>query len=203
MSETDPRQAILDQLARPAGRFEPGRHSVPGRPQAGVVRGGNPFQADLSTVRFVKQRHSGQRCVVFVTFDGAIPELPAEMHPFGWVYPLEREPAGGWRVIGGSGGAGEPPARSSPWVNLGGGELAHGFYAGGRIDSAGVDVARVQLRFADGLTLEDDTEESVALFITDHAVRTPATAVLYDRAGNERAAHPAFPDMRGHGGTAG
>ena len=54
-----------------------------------------------------------------------------------------------------------------------------------------------------GLTLEDDTEESVALFITDHAVRTPATAVLYDRAGNERAAHPAFPDMRGHGGTAG
>jgi len=114
-------------------------------------------------VRFVKQRHSEHRQVYFVTFDGSIPQLGAETHTFGYVYPLEREPAGGWRVIGGSGGAGETPARSSPWVNLGGGVLAHGFYAGGRIDSAGVDVARVQLRFADGLTLEDDTEESVAL----------------------------------------
>jgi len=202
VSASDPEQAILDQFAGPAGEWEPGATSSGGI-QSGIVHGGNPFQADLYTVRFVKQRHSEHRQVYFVTFDGSIPQLGAETHTFGYVYPLEREPAGGWRVIGGSGGGGETPARSSPWVNLGGGELAHGFYAGGRIDSAGVDVARVQLRFADGLTLEDDTEESVALFITDHAVRTPATAVLYDRAGNERAAHPAFPDMRGHGGTAG
>jgi len=154
-------------------------------------------------VRFVKQRQSEQRCVVFVTFEGAIPQLGTGAHTFGYAYPLERDPAGGWRVIGGSGGAGETPARSSPWVNLGGGELAPGFYAGGRIDSAGADVARVQLRFADGRTLEDDSAQGVALFITDHPVSTPATAVLYDRAGNGFAAHPAFPDLRGHRGTAG
>lgn len=196
MSDADPRQAILDQLARPAGRWETTGPRTLGVPQAGVVHGGNPFAADLSTVRFVKHRQSKRRHVYFVTFQATIPDLGTEAHAHDYVYPVERAPGGGWQVIGGAGGAGESPRRSSPWVNLGGGELAGGFYAGGEIDNAGADVARVQLRFADGLTLEDDSEQGVALFICDHTARTPATAVLYDPAGNELAAHPAFPDPR-------
>jgi hypothetical protein len=172
----------------------------PRRPPS--LRGGNPFAADLSTVRFVKRRQSERRQVYFVTFDAMIPHFGTQMHTHAYVYPLERARGGGWRVIGGSGGAGDPPPRSSPWVNLGGGDLAAGFYAGGPIDNAGADVARVQLQFADGLILDDDSEEGAALFIADHPGRTPATAVLYDPAGHELATHPAFPDLHGGGETA-
>jgi hypothetical protein len=85
------------------------------------------------------------------------------------------------------------PQRAVPWVNLAGGDEGDHFYAGGRIDGAGIHIDRVRLRFADGRTLEDDSEEGVALFITDEAVSMPATVVLLDHAGNEVATHPAFP----------
>jgi hypothetical protein len=162
------------------------------------VRAGNPFQADLSTVRFVKHRQSEHRHAYFVTFDGAILQRGGETHGFGYVVALEHDPRGGWRLIGEAGGAGGVPTRSDPWVNLGGGGWPDRFYAGGRIDGAGVDIGRVELRFADGLTLADDGEEDVALFITEEAVRMPATVVLYDRAGDEAASHPAFDVLRPH-----
>lgn len=41
----------------------------------------------------------------------------------------------------------------------------------GGVHSAGVKVARVQLRFADSVVLEDDTDEASVLFITDPQVR--------------------------------
>jgi hypothetical protein len=98
-------------------------------------------------------------------------------------------------VRGGAGGAGGTSPRSTPWVNLGGGGGPDQFYAGGRIDNAGIDIASVELRFADGLILEDDTNDGVALFITDEMVEMPATVALLDKAGNELAAHPAFPGL--------
>lgn len=36
------------------------------------------------------------------------------------------------------------------------------FHAGGRVHNAGVDVAHVRLRFADGVVLEDDTDQVAA-----------------------------------------
>ena len=159
------------------------------------MRGGNPFHADLSTVRFVKHRESERRRVDFVTFDGSVPRLGPETHTFGYVFPLERDAEGGWRVIGGAGGGDYMPARSTPWVNLAGGGWPDRFYAGGRIHDAGIEIARVQLRFVDGFALEDDSDEAVALFITDETVRLPATVVLHDQAGNRIATHPAFPDL--------
>jgi hypothetical protein len=192
VSASDPEQAILDELARPAGRWQPGPPS-PGGIQAGTVSGGNPFQADLSTVRFVKHRQSQRRRLHFVTFDGMIPHLDNRTLTFNYLFPLERDPEGNWRSLGGAGGGDDAPRRSTPWVNLAGGDAGDHFYAGGRIDGAGIDIARVQLRFADDRTLEDDSEQGVALFITDEAVSMAATVVLLDHAGNEVAAHPAFP----------
>ena len=60
-------------------------------------------------------------------------------------------------------------ARPEPWVNLAGGgwrklepgvtrTLPDRFNADGRVHGAGVDVARVRLRFDDGAVLEDDTD---------------------------------------------
>lgn len=190
MAARDPEQAILDQLAGPVGVWEPGPTS-PGGIQSGIVQGGNPEQADLSTVRFVKHRQSERRHLYFVTFDATHPRL-GPIQGVRYVYPVEPDPDGGWRVFGGAGGAGEAPRRSTPSVNLGGGGWPDRFYAGGQIDDAGTEIDRVELRFANGITLDDDAEEGVALFITDQTVESPAIVALLNRSGNEIATHP-FP----------
>ena len=192
MGAPDPEQAILDELAGPAGHWEPGGTSRGGI-QSGIVRDGNPFQADPSTIRLVKHRESERRHVYFVTFDGTIARLgPDSRYPWSYVFPVEPDPAGGWRVRGGAGGAGDGPQRATPWINLAGGGWPDQFYAGGTIGTAGVDIASVELRFANGLTLEDDSDTGVALFITDRAVDLPATVALIDPSGTEVATH-AFP----------
>jgi hypothetical protein len=157
------------------------------------MTGGNAFDADIATVRCLKQRSSERRRVYFVTFDGSIPARGAELHSFDYVVALVRDKDGGWRAIGTAGGAGSLPPRSNPWINLAGGNGADCFYAGGRIDKAGVDVCRARLSFADGVALEDDAENGVALFITDEPVSTPATVELYDSHGERVARNPAFP----------
>jgi hypothetical protein len=195
VTASDPQQAILDELACPVGRWEPGATS-PGGIQSGTVRGGRGFQADPSTIRFVKHRESERRHLYFVTFEGPIPQRgPDSRYPCSCVFPVERDPDGGWRVRGGAGGAGDTPARSKPWVNLGGGGWPDQFYAGGSIDNAGIDIDRVELRFANGLILQDDTAAGVTLFITDQTVEMPATVALLAQAGNELASHPAFPGL--------
>jgi hypothetical protein len=85
------------------------------------------------------------------------------------------------------------PRRSTPWVNLGGGGWPDQFFAGGWINDAGLDIDRVELRFANGVTLHDDSSEGVALFITDENVAMPGTVALIDRAGNQIATHRPFP----------
>ena len=85
------------------------------------------------------------------------------------------------------------PPRSEPWLNLAGGSGGDHFYAGGRVDRAGINVDRVCLRFADGAYLDDDAEHDVALFLTDTAVQLPATVEIYDRVGMQVASHPGFP----------
>jgi hypothetical protein len=49
------------------------------------------------------------------------------------------------------------------------------------------------LTFADGVALEDDVENGVALFITDGPVSMPAAAELYDSVGERVARNSAFP----------
>ncbi|HLJ03171.1 MAG TPA: hypothetical protein VKT31_07010 [Solirubrobacteraceae bacterium] len=186
MGAPDPETAVLEHLAGPVGTWEPGPAS-PGGIQSGLVRDGNPEQADMSSVRFVKHRRSERRHVYFVSFVGTHPRLgPLSFH---YVYPVEPDPDGGWRVLGGAGGAGDGPKRSAPWVNLGGGGWPDRFFAGGHVDGAGHEVARVELRFANGVTLADDADAGVALFITDESVELPATAVLFDRDGAEVGRH--------------
>jgi hypothetical protein len=203
VSGIGPEQAILEDLARPIGRAQfgpPGPSGV----RAGFIEGGHWCEADLQTVRFVKFRETPRRRLYFVTYEGSLPDMPGR-HRFSELYPVERTAEGSWQTTGGAGGGDEDMARPEPWVNLAGGgwrELEPGvtralpdrFYAGGRVHGAGVEVARVQLRFDDGAVLEDDTDQVIVLFITDQAVRLPATAVLLDRAGQQVATYP-FPGV--------
>ncbi|MBV9001933.1 MAG: hypothetical protein JO304_22945 [Solirubrobacterales bacterium] len=194
MGAADPERAVLEDLAGPVGVWEPGGPS-PGGVESGIVRGGRLEQADMATVRFVKHRQSAMRHLYFVSFEGTIPQLGADVHRFGYVYPVEPDPTGGWRVFGGVGGSGEPPRRSRPWVNLGGGGWPDRFYAGGQIEDDGLGVDRIELRFANGVVLRDDATHGVVLFITDETVAMPATLVMLDRAGTEIATHRPFPEI--------
>jgi hypothetical protein len=159
------------------------------------VHSGRLEQADLTTVRFVKHRRSATRHVYFVAFDGTIPELGPGVLSFHYAYPVEPDPAGGWRVFGGAGGAGKAPCRSRPWVNLGGGGWPDHFYAGGLIEDAGASIEGLELRFANGIVLRDDAADGVALFITDETVAMPANLVMLDDTGAEIASHRPFPEM--------
>lgn len=113
---------------------------------------------------------------------------------FGYVFAIEHAEHG-CRIIGDAGGGGDPPIRSRPWVNLAGGHANDHFWAGGEIERAGSNVARIQLRFADGHIVEDDPINDVALFIVNTPVRTPATVVLIDQEGGTIAEHAGFPDI--------
>jgi hypothetical protein len=185
----DPEQAIVDHLARPAGRFQGGPPSPSGW-RSGVVVGGNMVKADLDTIRFVKFREAGLRRLYFVTFMGSISELGLP-EPLGhsYVFPVTRGDAGSWVTSGGAGGGGPSPTRGVPWINLAGGGWPSRFYAGGVVETAGAPVAAVELRFADGTVLTDDIGEGVALFITDGPVTLPATVMLLDGNGGTVATH--------------
>lgn len=193
MGAAEPKQAVLEELAGPVGVWEPGGTS-PGGLQSGIVRGDSPERADMSTVRFVKHHASARRHLFFVTFQGTIPHLGPDIHRFHYVYPVEPDPAGGWSALGGAGGAGDSPHRGRPWVNLGGGGWPDRFYAGGSIEDAGAEIARIELRFANGIVLDDDAAHGVALFITDETVAMPPLLVMLDQAGNEIETDRPFPE---------
>lgn len=180
-------------LAGPAGVWEPGNTSSGGI-QSGIVRGGRLERVDVATVRFVKHRQSTQRHLYFVTYRGTIAPMGPEMHAFQHVFPVESDPAGGWRVFGGAGGSGDPPRCSRPWVNLGGGGWPDRFFAGGWIEAAGAQVDRIELRFSNGLMLEDDAADSVALFITEESVVMSPMLVMFDRGGNVIGRDRPFPE---------
>ena len=186
-----PEQAVIDELSRPPGTIidlaEPQRRA----PTPSIVTGGLGFVADLGTLRFVKHRQAGERHVFYVTFAAEHPRLGLlEMKH---AYRVEPASDGGWRTFGGAGGARALSGRATrAGVNLGGGGWPDHFYAGGEIYRAGAEIAQVELRFANGVTISDDANADVALFATESSVRLPATAVLLDPAGTEIRSETAF-----------
>lgn len=135
------------------------------------------------------------RRLYFLSFDATLPHGGDEKHAYSHLLLLQRDDGGHWREAGGAGGGGQSPPRSEPWLNLAGGSGRDHFYAGGRLDRAGIDIDRVRLRFADGAHLDDEADHDVALFLTDTAVELPATVEIYDRAGVRVATHPGFPGV--------
>jgi hypothetical protein len=163
--ERDPKQAVLADLAA----------------------SGTPFAADLSTVRFVKERRTPDRRLYWLAFEDH------DGQPWQWLVAAVESEAGGWLAQDGAGGSGRGDLeRADPWVNLAGWWGLDGFYAGGEIFAAGTEVAMVRLRFPNELILDDDAERGAALFLTDQRVEPPATVEICDRAGTTIASHEAF-----------
>jgi hypothetical protein len=134
-----------------------------------------PWTADLGTVDFLKEREVLGRRLFVVAF-----EAEHARHGFLQMTALVRADRVGktWiaRRITGASGSGELPS-STPRVNLGGSWGGYGFCGGGRVEAAGADVARVRVRFANGVELEDDTAGGWVLFFTDRPVERPNAVV--------------------------
>lgn len=186
MAEQDPRRAILEQLVERSTKREPLRRSNdPTRPVASLS--GRPFTADPATVRFLKERAIPGRRLFAVTFDDE------EEQGWFWLVAAEQDQTGAWVASGGAGGSGHgPEQRDEPWVNLAGWWEQGRFYAGGQVHAAGADAARVRLRTANEVELEDDTEGAVVLFLTDRPAHTPVTMDIYDGEGQLLISHAAF-----------
>jgi hypothetical protein len=155
-----------------------------------------PWTADLGTVDFLKQRDVLGRRLFVVAF-----EAEHTRRGFTQMTALVRADRIGrtWiaRQITGASGSGELPS-SAPRVNLGGSWGGHGFCGGGRVEAAGADVARVRVRFVDGVELEDDTDGGWVLFFTDRPVERPNAEVeLLDSNGElvSRFDWPWTPDL--------
>jgi hypothetical protein len=131
VDDRDAWEVVLEALARPIGSFEASSRSEGGW-QAETIRGGNPFGADISTVRCIKERSSPTRRLYYLSFDATLPHWGDEKHAYSHLLLLQRDAAGHWRHAGGAGG-------SQPWLNLAGGSGGDHFYAGGRLDRAGAD----------------------------------------------------------------
>ena len=139
-----------------------------------------PWSADLGTVDFLKRRQVLGTHLFAVAF-----EAEHERRGFGLMTMLVRADQFGktWiaRRITGASGSGDLPS-TAPHVNLGGSWGGHGFCGGGRVEPAGADVARVHVRFANGVELDDDTGGGWVLFFTDRPVERPNAEVeLLDR----------------------
>jgi hypothetical protein len=165
-------EAVYELLGQPARP-----HALVGAGRRGVARPvqNRPWKADLGTLDFLKEREVLGRRLFVVAFEAEhVRRGPTQMTM------LVRADRVGktWlaRRITGASGSGDLPA-SAPRVNLGGSWGAHGFCGGGRVDPNGTDVARVRIRFANGVELEDDTDGGWVLFFTDQPVARPNAEV--------------------------
>jgi hypothetical protein len=168
-----PQAAIRAELMRP-------------RPAAGLVA--------LDSVRFVKERRTATRRVVFVRYRAVhsrerLQPRELEHHLTFDVVPAD---GGAWETRDSTGGAGEVPW-SEPTVSLGGGGWPDGFSAGGTVTAAGHEITHVELRFGNGVVLSDTVDDGVVVFATDDHVEEPTTAVLLDAGGAEVRAHAVLP----------
>ncbi|MGH2485952.1 MAG: hypothetical protein ACRDHE_08070 [Ktedonobacterales bacterium] len=178
MTAANPEQVIRDYLAAPhvvtSSRVDP--------PGSGwtAETGTGGMGALPETLTFVRMRALGARRLYAVTFEDT-----SGRRMFFVCHLVLDERSGAWRFDGGAGGSETGnPQRGQPWVNLGGGGWPSRFYAGGPLleDDVGV-VARVRLRAANGVTIEDTVDRGIALFLTYSAVALPIRAELLDSAG--------------------
>ncbi len=181
----DPWDAIVADLTAPAAELPTPPTAPDTRPRP-VVNRGRPFSAHSETIRCLKQRAIAGRRLYAITFDSQQP-FPAQWR---WLIAAEEEDHG-WVASGGAGGAGEGPRRNEPWVNLAGWWGPNRFYAGGEVLSD-QHISRVRLTTRDGITLEDDTEAGVVLFLADRSIELPVTLELLDDAGQARASQLAL-----------
>jgi hypothetical protein len=187
MSNGDAREVVLTFLTAPS--FVTAQTKGPGGWVAST--GGGGLDALPESVVFVKERRLPDRAAYNIRFT-----TRAGMR-MRYTLSLIQEHDGAWQVMGGAGGAAEGQPvnalkRGHAYANLGGGGFSRQFYAGGAIEEDNGAVARVRLRSANGVEMEDTVNQGEVLFITDDVVQIPLEVELYDGAGNLIGRHTLF-----------
>jgi hypothetical protein len=176
-TDADPWDAVLAHLTRPADRA-PATRPAPGTRPVAVARSGRPYTAKPETIRLLKERASNDRRLYAVTFDDD-GRYGSHLEFVG----VEQNDTGSWKISGAAGGAGTPPHRDKPWINLAGWWGANRFCAGGQVLGTN-DAHSVRLTSRDGTTLEDDTDAGIVLFIADRELQLPVTLEMRDHTGH-------------------
>lgn len=183
---TDPRQAIIEALTRPAGRRQITGHSPSGWRSVKTTDG--PFaSADPASIQFLKERASGSHRIYAVTYtdDRGVDHLEL----VGAVQAAD----GHWTRSGGAGGSGKGPPRDRPWLNFAGWRGPDIFAGGGQVIGTGAERAkRVELAFDNGTNLGDSVDEGLVLFIKEQTLEIPVTAHILDDQNKILATHAVF-----------
>jgi hypothetical protein len=187
MGGNDPREAVLAFVTAPT--FVTAQTKAPDGWVAST--GGGGLDAAPESVVFVTERRRPNRVAYNVRFTTRV---GMRMR---YALSLIQGHDGVWQVMGGAGGAAEDlpenaPKRGQPYANLGGGGFSRQFYAGGAIEEDNGAVARVLLRSANSVEMEDTVKQGEVLFITDDVVQIPLEVELYDGAGNLIGRHTLF-----------
>lgn len=141
----------------------------------------------MGSVRVLSERRGGDRCAVALSVEDRSGER------YRVVRVLVRED-GAWRSEGGFEGPDRTlPGKPDPYVSLGA-YPGSKFFAGGSVQSAAFDVARVRLAWADGQVLEDQVENGVVFFFGSRESLDPATAEFLDRDGRLIGTHVTLVD---------
>ena len=182
----EPWEHVVGELAsrgrRPPGRDDRlgGRSPLPRRLTA----------PDLASVRVLSERGAGEHHAVALTVDDATGER------YRIIRELVRTTAGdgGWRIRSGCEGldrviAGKP----DPYVSLYAYAAGH-FFAGGRVQSASTEPARIRLVWDDGYAIEDSIENGIVLLFGTRDTLELAVVEFLDLAGHVIGAHVTFID---------
>jgi hypothetical protein len=135
---------------------------------------GRQWTADLGTLDFLKQREVEGRRLFVVAFEAEhVRRGPLQMTAL-----VRADRIGStWIARRITGASGTDPSPHTPSVNLGGSWGRHGFCGGGKVQTAGKEVARVRVRFANGVELEDGADAGWVLFFTSRPVERPNAEV--------------------------
>lgn len=175
---SDPEQVMRDYLAQP--RFVTSSHEEPPGSGWRAETGTGGLDARPETIQILKTRALDARRLYAVTFEDT-----RGRHMLFYCH-IAQDTDGDWRFEGGAGGGTRDggPHRGHPWIKLGGGGWPRRFYAGGAVvEDDGQTVARARLRAANGVTVEDRSEDGIALFLTDDTVTLPVETELLDATG--------------------
>jgi hypothetical protein len=180
----EPSEVVVAELAHRAQSQPLGAPFPSGRGLAGLKRLGAP---DMESVRVLSERRAGDQYAVALTVEDRSGEC------YRVIRVLVRED-GVWRLGGGfEGPDGTLPGKPDPYVSLG---VYPGskFFAGGTVQSAEFDIARVRLAWEDGQMLEDRVENGVVLFFGSRESLDPATAEFFNSDGRLIGTHVTLID---------
>jgi hypothetical protein len=150
MSGSAAQQVISDLSARAQSR----RAHRRARP----TTAGRLEMPDPASIRILSERGTFDRCAAAVAADDA----SGWRHVVIGVFAKDREEL---FVRGGSEGPDhDVPGRKGPYLGLYAYADGH-FFAGGRLQSAGLEIARVRLVWEDGYELQDTVENGVVMFL--------------------------------------